>query len=157
MCLFICEFSTRGLKQRDVTTANNEAPQITRHTYLYQKARAQLKTSSYPAKLKILLKGHINKAVELIIFDVLNKTTFAFIICHYRHISDEPDDDWDRMSMLRRMSLTVMNAFGLAPPNQKYGNSVINVQPNLSKRPFLNKDHLPTTTTILTSGVPYLE
>jgi hypothetical protein len=46
---------------------------------------------------------------------------------NFRHISDEPDDDWDRMSMLRRMSLTFMNAFGLAPPNQKYGNAVIKV------------------------------
>ena len=39
-----------------------------------------------------------------------------------RHDSD--DDNLEGLSMLRRMSLTVMTAFKLTPPNQGFGTKV---------------------------------
>ena len=51
----------------------------------------------------------------------LRVTLFLFFL---RYNSDDPEENWDGLSMLRRMSLTVMTAFRLAPPNQGYGTKV---------------------------------
>jgi hypothetical protein len=42
----------------------------------------------------------------------------------FRHVADEPDEEWEQLTFFRRMSLSVMNAFGLSPTGNKMASSV---------------------------------
>ena len=74
----------------------------------------------------IILQKNLKQYITLIILhieqSILLSTTFFVLFLRYN--SDDPEDNWDGLSMLRRMSLTVMTAFRLAPPNQGYGTKV---------------------------------
>ena len=69
-------------------------------------------------------------------------------------MSEDPDDDdWDQLTLFRRMSLSVLNAIGLAPPSNKFGTSV---SQNMMIMSFLNYRPTPATAFFIPFTIYYL-